>query len=67
MFHNSELFILLFRVMTYNGTAWRWGVPNLRNVIRLPVTGAKFITKSSLIVLLPGIIRRPGLKPDDVV
>jgi len=30
---------------------------------RLPVTAAKFITKSSLFILLPGVIRRLELKP----
>ncbi|OJY85076.1 MAG: hypothetical protein BGP14_04320 [Sphingobacteriales bacterium 44-15] len=35
---------------------WRY------SVIRLPVTDAKFITKCSLFILLPGVIRQPGLK-----
>jgi len=35
-----------------------WG----NSVIRLPVTEAKFINKSSLSILLPGVIRRLGLK-----
>jgi hypothetical protein len=33
-------------------------------VIRLPVTEAKFINKSSLFILLPGVIRWLELKPD---
>jgi hypothetical protein len=33
-----------------------------KSVIRLPVTAAKYITKSSLFILLPGVIRQPGLK-----
>jgi hypothetical protein len=32
--------------------------------IRQPVTGAKFINKSSLFILLPGVIRWLELKPD---
>jgi len=32
------------------------------SVIRLPVTAAKFIIKSSLFILLPGVIRQPELK-----
>jgi len=31
--------------------------------IRQPVTAAKFITKSSLFILLLGVIRLPKLKP----
>jgi hypothetical protein len=34
-----------------------------KSVIRLPVTEAKFINKCSLFILLPGVIRQPGLKP----
>jgi hypothetical protein len=30
---------------------------------RQPATEAKFINKSSLFILLPGVIRRPKLKP----
>jgi hypothetical protein len=33
-----------------------------QSVIRLPVTDAKYITKSSLFILLPGVIRQPELK-----
>jgi len=32
---------------------------------RLPVTGAKFIIKSSLFIQLPGGIRQPKLKPNN--
>jgi hypothetical protein len=43
-------------------------VPKVRNVIRLPVIpmaiGTKFINKCSLFILLPGVIRQPGLKRD---
>jgi hypothetical protein len=35
---------------------WRY------SVIRLPGTAAKYITKSSLFILLPGVIRQPELK-----
>jgi hypothetical protein len=31
---------------------------------RQPVTAAKFINKSSLFILLPGVIRRLELKPN---
>jgi hypothetical protein len=31
---------------------------------RQPVTAAKFITKNSLFILLPGVIRRLKLKPN---
>jgi len=31
-----------------------------KSVIRLPVTDAKYITKSSLFILLPGVIRQAG-------
>jgi hypothetical protein len=31
---------------------------------RQPVTAAKFINKSSLFILLPGVVRRIELKPD---
>jgi len=34
------------------------------SVIRLTVTDAKYITKSSLFILLPGVIRQPELKPN---
>jgi hypothetical protein len=34
------------------------------SVIRLPVTDAKFIIKCLLFILLPGVIRQPGLKPN---
>jgi hypothetical protein len=33
------------------------------SVVRLPVTAAKYITKSSLFILLPGVIRQPELMP----
>lgn len=33
-------------------------------MIRLPVPAAKFITKCSLLILLPDFIRRPELKPN---
>ena len=33
-----------------------------KSVIRLPVTEVKFITKSSLFILLPGVVRRLELK-----
>jgi len=33
------------------------------SVFRLPATAAKFITKSSLFVLLLGVIHLPKLKP----
>ncbi|MFT3946611.1 MAG: hypothetical protein QM763_06520 [Agriterribacter sp.] len=33
------------------------------SVIRRFVTDAKFINKSSLFILLPGVIRQPELKP----
>jgi hypothetical protein len=43
-------------------------VPKVRNVIRLPVIpmaiGTKYITNSSLFILLPGVIRQPELKPN---
>jgi hypothetical protein len=53
-------FIAVVFFMPHNGRGlamWR----HLKNV--QPVTAAKFITKSSLFVLLLGVIRRLELKP----
>jgi len=43
--------------ITANGTAWRCG--GIEN--RQPITAAKFINKSPLFILLPGVIRRPAI------
>lgn len=45
-----------------NGCRQTGLVPGVALVFRLPVTAAKFITKSSLFILLPSVIRQPGLK-----
>jgi hypothetical protein len=51
---------------------WSAGIYGIRLLLgdvaafenRQPVTAAKFITKSSLFILLLGFIRRPELKPN---
>jgi hypothetical protein len=40
----------------YGLVMWR------KSVVRLSVTAAKYIIKCSLFILLPGVIRQPGLK-----
>ena len=42
----------------YGLAMWR------KSVIRLPVTEAKYINNCSLFILLPGVIRQLGLKPN---
>ena len=63
--------ILNFHFMSHSqycpetGGMQRYGLAMWRkSVIRLPVTAAKFINKCSLFILLPGVIRQPGLKPN---
>lgn len=57
IYFNIPISIYLFPecrlTMTANGRAWMWRFEN-----RQPVTAAKFINKSSVFILLPGVIRR---------